>query len=52
MAKSLLAQYERLNYDGGKYRVIEHNINPKSRDFVVSGNMYLDHYFPKGPPVK
>jgi len=52
MAKSFLARYERVSYDGGEYRVIERGFDPKSRNSKTTGIMFLDHYFPKGPPVK
>ena len=52
MTKSFLARYERMSYDGGEYRVIERDFDPKSRNSRTTGPMYLDHYYPKGPPVK
>ena len=52
MAKTLLNAYERSNYDGGEYRVLERNVDPERVKIRTGGSAYLDHYFPRRPPIK
>lgn len=52
MAKKFLAAYRQKFDDGHKYQVLEKKIDPNSLKIHTSSPVWLDHYFPDGPPRK
>lgn len=52
MARNLVAAYRQNYHDGGKYRVLKRKFDPHSLKRYSMAPVWLDHYFPKGPPKK
>lgn len=50
MANRFLAAYKKFYDDGGRYKVLDRKFEPNVGGGMVIGPMWLDHYFPDGPP--
>ena len=50
MANRFLAAYKRFYDDGGRYEVLDEKFEANVGGGMVIGPMWLDHYFPDGPP--